>query len=88
MSDFSYIGGNEWKGGRLYDPEKGKTYSGKITLVSPNELDLAGLYRHFPDRKNLEVDQVAPEFDRVPRLARSKGVSAQAECSGGTLDHD
>jgi uncharacterized protein (DUF2147 family) len=42
MSDFSYIGGNEWKAGRLYDPEKGKTYSGKITLLSPHELDLRG----------------------------------------------
>jgi uncharacterized protein (DUF2147 family) len=42
MRDFSYIGGNEWKGGKLYDPEKGKTYSGKITLVSPNQLDLRG----------------------------------------------
>jgi uncharacterized protein (DUF2147 family) len=42
MIDFAYIGGNEWKGGRLYDPEKGKTYSGKLTLVSPNQLDLRG----------------------------------------------
>lgn len=42
MSDFAYAGENEWKGGRLYDPEKGKTYSGKITLISPNELDLRG----------------------------------------------
>lgn len=42
MTDFAHAGDNEWKGGRLYDPEKGKTYSGNITLVSPTELDLRG----------------------------------------------
>lgn len=42
MTDFAYVGGNSWTGGRLYDPEKGKTYSGKITLISPHELDLRG----------------------------------------------
>jgi uncharacterized protein (DUF2147 family) len=42
MNDFHYTGGNQWQGGKLYDPEKGKTYSGKITLVSPNQLDLRG----------------------------------------------
>ncbi len=42
MRDFAYTGDNEWKGGKLYDPEKGKTYSGKIRLASPRELDLRG----------------------------------------------
>ncbi len=42
MTDFTYVGGNAYTGGRLYDPEKGKTYSGKITLVSPKQLDLRG----------------------------------------------
>lgn len=42
MRDFAYKGDNVWKDGRLYDPEKGKTYSGKMTLVSQNELDLRG----------------------------------------------
>lgn len=42
MTDFAFAGDNQWKGGRLYDPEKGKTYKGKMTLVSPNELDLRG----------------------------------------------
>lgn len=42
MNDFAYAGDTVWKGGRLYDPEKGKTYSGKMTLVSPNQLDLRG----------------------------------------------
>ncbi len=42
MNNFSYAGRNVWEDGRLYDPEKGKTYSGKMTLVSPKELDLRG----------------------------------------------
>ncbi len=42
MTAFGYVGGNSYTGGRLYDPEKGKTYSGKITLVSPHQLDLRG----------------------------------------------
>jgi uncharacterized protein (DUF2147 family) len=42
MHNFAHDGGNIWKGGKLYDPEKGKTYSGKITLVSPRQLDLRG----------------------------------------------
>lgn len=42
MNDFAYAGGNQWKGGKLYDPEKGKTYGGRITLVSPEQLDLRG----------------------------------------------
>jgi uncharacterized protein (DUF2147 family) len=31
-----------WKGGSVYDPQNGKIYRGKITLVSPNKLDLRG----------------------------------------------
>jgi uncharacterized protein (DUF2147 family) len=42
MNDFAHAGDNVWKGGKLYDPEKGKTYSGKMTLVSPSQLDLRG----------------------------------------------
>lgn len=42
MHDFRFSGGNEWKGGRLYDPEKGKTYRGKMKLVSPGRLNLRG----------------------------------------------
>lgn len=42
MRDFRFSGGNEWKDGRLYDPEKGKTYSGRMTLVSPGQLNLRG----------------------------------------------
>ncbi len=42
MTGFVFDGDRTWTGGRLYDPEKGKTYSGKITLVSPEQLDLRG----------------------------------------------
>lgn len=38
----SYAGDDLWKGGRIYDPKNGKTYSSKITLVSRNRLDLRG----------------------------------------------
>jgi len=42
MHDFVYDGDNKWVSGKLYDPETGKTYSGKMTLISPNQLNLRG----------------------------------------------
>ncbi len=42
MTGFAYAGDSQWKEGSLYDPEKGKTYSGKMTLASPNQLNLRG----------------------------------------------
>jgi len=42
MSSFQFAGGNVWKNGTIYDPDTGKTYSSKATLVSPKELDLRG----------------------------------------------
>jgi uncharacterized protein (DUF2147 family) len=42
VNDFIYAGGNRWADGTVYDPKNGKTYSGKMTLVSPNQLDLRG----------------------------------------------
>lgn len=42
MSDFVFDGDNGWKGGTVYDPRNGRIYSGKVTLVSPNELRLRG----------------------------------------------
>jgi uncharacterized protein (DUF2147 family) len=41
-NDFAFAGDNLWKGGNIYDPKKGKTYSAKMTLVSPKELKLRG----------------------------------------------
>ncbi len=34
--------GTTWRNGRVYDPETGKTYQGKITLESENVLKLRG----------------------------------------------
>jgi len=42
MHDFVYEGDNKWLSGKVYDPENGKTYSGKMMLVSPNQLKLRG----------------------------------------------
>jgi uncharacterized protein (DUF2147 family) len=42
VRDFAYDKENLWMDGKVYDPKNGKTYSGKITLVSPKELRLRG----------------------------------------------
>jgi uncharacterized protein (DUF2147 family) len=42
IKGFQYGGGNLWKNGTIYDPDSGKTYSAKATLVSPSQLDLRG----------------------------------------------
>lgn len=42
MQGFTYEGDNRWAGGRIYDPESGKTYKCKMTLVAPNKLEVRG----------------------------------------------
>ena len=42
MNSFSHIEGKVWDNGKLYDPKKGKTYTGRITLTDSNTLDLRG----------------------------------------------
>ncbi len=42
VHNFTYAGDNTWVGGTVYDPKNGKTYRGKMTLVSPNQLNLRG----------------------------------------------
>jgi uncharacterized protein (DUF2147 family) len=42
MQGMQFAGDNLWKNGKIYDPDSGKTYSSKATLVSPKELDLRG----------------------------------------------
>ena len=42
MQGFQISGNNLWKNGKIYDPDSGKTYSAKATLVSPTQLDLRG----------------------------------------------
>lgn len=40
--DFEYKGENRWEGGRIYDPENGKTYKAKLHLAEDGSLDLRG----------------------------------------------
>ena len=42
MSGFAYDEDNIWDDGELYDPNKGKTYSGMMTLKDKNTIDLRG----------------------------------------------
>ena len=42
MHSFAYNEDGVWDDGELYDPKKGKTYSGMITLKDKNTLDLRG----------------------------------------------
>ena len=42
IKGFQFAGGNVWKNGTIYDPDSGKTYSAKATLVSTTELNLRG----------------------------------------------
>ncbi len=42
MRDFEYSGEHLFKNGKVYDPKNGKTYSGKMALVSPDQLNLRG----------------------------------------------
>jgi len=42
MDGLQFAGDNLWKNGKIYDPDSGKTYNAKATLVSHTELDLRG----------------------------------------------
>lgn len=42
MRGFEGDGPGRWKNGRIYDPNSGKTYSCKLTLVDANTLKLRG----------------------------------------------
>jgi uncharacterized protein (DUF2147 family) len=42
MKDFVYEGKGIWEDGSVYDPEKGKTYCGKITFVDNDHIELRG----------------------------------------------
>lgn len=41
LSDFSFKN-NEWKGGKIYDPQKGKTYTCTMWLTDNNTLKVRG----------------------------------------------
>ena len=42
LSGFSYKGDGRWTGGRIYDPNSGKTYKATIRQVNANKLKLRG----------------------------------------------
>jgi len=42
VRDFEFDGEDEWTGGKVYDPESGDTYSGKMTLLEDGTLKLRG----------------------------------------------
>lgn len=42
MEGFTATGNDRWENGIIYDPDNGKTYRGKLHLVSPNKLELRG----------------------------------------------
>ena len=42
LQGFKKNKGNVWEDGTIYDPENGKTYKCKLTLVNPKQLDVRG----------------------------------------------
>jgi uncharacterized protein (DUF2147 family) len=42
MKDFVHDGNGVFSGGNVYDPDKGKTYCGKITVKDKNTLSMRG----------------------------------------------
>ena len=42
VEGFEYSGGGEWKHGRIYDPESGKTYKCKMRLTDEGVLKVRG----------------------------------------------
>jgi uncharacterized protein (DUF2147 family) len=47
MKDFEYEGKGVFKNGNIYDPKKGKTYCGKITMKDDDHLDMRGSICNF-----------------------------------------
>lgn len=42
LRDFTFDGNKEWKGGEIYDPKNGKTYSCYMAFDNPNKLKIRG----------------------------------------------
>ncbi len=42
LRDFAYNGVNIWNNGKIYNSDNGETYSGKLTLDSPDKLKVRG----------------------------------------------
>ena len=42
LKGFRFDGDDEWKGGKIYDPENGKTYNCILSLIEKNTLNVRG----------------------------------------------
>ena len=42
LTGFKFSGDGKWEGGKIYDPESGKTYSSNLTLQDKNTLKVRG----------------------------------------------
>ncbi|MBF0505246.1 MAG: DUF2147 domain-containing protein [Nitrospirae bacterium] len=42
LIDFLFAGDNLWNNGKIYNSDNGKIYSGKMTLISPDQLNVRG----------------------------------------------
>jgi uncharacterized protein (DUF2147 family) len=47
VRDMKSAGPGRWSGGKLYDPESGKTYDGKLRVLSRNRLRVEGCVLMF-----------------------------------------
>jgi uncharacterized protein (DUF2147 family) len=42
LIDFVFVGPSSWENGRIYNSDNGKVYSGKMTLISRDKLNVRG----------------------------------------------
>lgn len=42
MEGFTAVSDDRWENGVIYNPDNGKSYRGKLHLISPNKLELRG----------------------------------------------
>ena len=68
LTDFKFDGDDEWKGGDIYDPESGKTYSSFIYLKDNNTIRVRGFFIRW--NRNLDTN----ELTYLPKLINSKSL--------------
>lgn len=47
LTDFAAKSASRWEGGKIYNPEDGKTYRSKLELVDPDTLKVSGCFLFF-----------------------------------------
>jgi uncharacterized protein (DUF2147 family) len=72
MRDFVYDGEMVWTSGKVYDPESGNDYGGKMTLVDQSTLDLRGYV-------------LVPLFGRTERWTRFGGEGGEDSTASGEV---